>query len=157
MTTTLSEAAENVMLERLTAQANAFYHDEKNVQGFKTWLENKKQNPEKLPGTQHQGLCDTAGILLTNNSKFRLFCRHTQKPKHGIIINVRRQTNKPLNQKGAKNMNPTKLALNVKWFKEMGEQKFKTWCNTTMSNTKSESETNELIAQIKAEIQKETE
>ena len=49
------------------------------------------------------------------------------------------------------------LALSIKWFKEMGEEKFRTWCNTAISHTKSEQQTERLIAQIKAEIQNESE
>jgi len=49
------------------------------------------------------------------------------------------------------------LALNVRWFKEMGEVRFRNWCNSTITNTKDEVDTENIIAEIKAEIQKEEE
>ena len=52
-------------------------------------------------------------------------------------------------------MADVKLALSVRWFKEMGEDVFRNWCNSTISHTKNKEETESLIAQIKAEIEKE--
>ena len=52
--------------------------------------------------------------------------------------------------------NPTYTTLNKRYFKEMGEEAFRTWCNETISNTKSEQETETLIAKIKDELQNES-
>lgn len=52
--------------------------------------------------------------------------------------------------------NPVYMALSVRWFKEMGEDGFRNWCNSTISHTGSEEKkTERLIAKIKEEIKKE--
>lgn len=50
---------------------------------------------------------------------------------------------------------PFCMALNVRQFKEMGEDKFRNWCNSIISLTNNEAETEILIAKIKEEIKKE--